>query len=94
MVIFDIYDCYPDLDHYANYYPLYSGLYHRKLIRRTPKYKYNSMYLPFLFELTVNTVDMAYAKVFVKFHISNTMKQELAKYLESESITEEFVYPH
>jgi len=37
------------------------------MITATPKYKYNSMYLPFLFELTVNTVDMAYAKVFVKF---------------------------
>ncbi|HAW52990.1 MAG TPA: hypothetical protein DCX54_11785 [Flavobacteriales bacterium] len=33
-------------------------------------------------------------KVFTKFHISHTVKHELAKYLESEGVTEEFVYPH
>jgi len=33
-------------------------------------------------------------KVFVKLHITQTLKKKLANYLESKGITEEFVYPH
>lgn len=41
-LVFDIYDCFPDINHYANYYAIYKrGLWHRKMVRRTPQYKYN-----------------------------------------------------
>jgi hypothetical protein len=33
-------------------------------------------------------------KVFVKFHLSHTIKNGLAKYLEQKGIREEVVYPH
>lgn len=39
---FDIYDVYPDIDHYANYNAIFKGkLYHRKMIKRSLEYRYN-----------------------------------------------------
>lgn len=42
-VVFKLYDCFPDINHYANYDLIYGkdGLRHRKLVKRTPYYKYN-----------------------------------------------------
>jgi len=41
-ICFDLYDCYPDMNHYANYRAIYKeGLFHRKLVKRYPHYKYN-----------------------------------------------------
>lgn len=40
-IVFDFYECYPDINHYVNYLAIYGYLLHRKLVKRTPNYRYH-----------------------------------------------------